>query len=62
MEGEIIKFYREKQNLTQAQLGEGICTTTHVSKIERGKTSYSNEIITLFSKRLSIDIQQEIDK
>src|SRR5699024_11121504 len=62
LEGEIIKFYREKQNLTQAQLGEGICTTTHVSKIERGKTSYSNEIITLFSKRLSIDIQQEIDK
>lgn len=62
MEGEIIKFYREKQNLTQAQLGEGICTTTHVSKIERGKTAYSEEMIMMFSDRLSIDIKQEVDK
>lgn len=62
LEGEIIKFYRERQNLTQAQLGEGICTTTHVSTIERGKTAYSSEIISLFSERLSIDIEKEIDK
>ncbi|MFC0302149.1 helix-turn-helix domain-containing protein [Virgibacillus soli] len=60
VEGEIIKFYREKQNMTQAQLGEGICTTTHVSKIERGKTAYSDEIIAMFSERLSIDIKKEI--
>lgn len=59
-EGEIIKFYREKMGLTQAMLGEGICTTTHVSKIERGKTAYSPDIITLFSERLGIDIYQEI--
>ncbi|GGI15652.1 helix-turn-helix domain-containing protein [Gottfriedia solisilvae] len=60
LEGEIIKFYREKMGLTQAMLGEGICTTTHVSKIERGKTAYSPDIITLFSERLGIDIHQEI--
>ena len=58
-QGEIIKFYREQANLTQAQLGEGICTTTHVSKIERGKTAYSDELIMLFSERLGIDIHQE---
>lgn len=61
MEGRIIKFFREKYNMTQAQLGEGICTTTHVSKIERGKTAYSDELISLFSERLSIDLQQEIE-
>lgn len=46
--GEIIKVFRERNGITQAQLGEGICTTTHVSKIENGKTAYSPEIITLF--------------
>ncbi|MCD7033676.1 helix-turn-helix domain-containing protein [Metabacillus sp. GX 13764] len=58
--GKIIKFYREKMGMTQAQLGEGICTTTHVSKIERGKTAYSADIIALFSERLGINIQNEI--
>lgn len=58
--GEIIRFYREKAGLTQSQLGEGICTTTHVSKIERGKTAYSDDIISLFSERLGIDIHHEI--
>src|SRR5699024_8795130 len=33
----------------------------HVSKIERGKTAYSEEIITLFSERLSINLRHEID-
>lgn len=60
LEGEIIKYYREKMGLTQAMLGEGICTTTHVSKIERGKTAYSADIIALFSERLGIDIENEI--
>jgi HTH-type transcriptional regulator, quorum sensing regulator NprR len=60
IEGEIIRFYREKMGLTQAMLGEGICTTTHVSKIERGKTAYSPDIIALFSDRLGINISQEV--
>ena len=61
LEGEIIKFYREKSGLTQAMLGEGICTPTHVSKIERGKTAYSPEIISLFSAVLNIDIQRKLN-
>ncbi|WP_042150049.1 helix-turn-helix domain-containing protein [Paucisalibacillus sp. EB02] len=61
LQGEIIKFYREKNKMTQAQLAEGICTTTHISKIERGKTAYSEELITLFSERLSIDIKKEME-
>jgi transcriptional regulator with XRE-family HTH domain len=58
-EGKIIKFYREKSQLTQEQLGRGICSDTHISKIERGSTEYSPEIIIFLSKRLQIDISQE---
>jgi len=58
--GEIIKYFRERNGLTQGQLGEGICTPTHVSKIENGKTAYSFEIISMFSERLQIDIEKEM--
>ncbi|MDX8289290.1 helix-turn-helix transcriptional regulator [Metabacillus indicus] len=61
LEGEIIKFYRKRAGLTQEQLGKDICTATHVSKIERGHTQYSEEIIDLFSARLHIDIKKEIE-
>ncbi|WP_088070649.1 helix-turn-helix domain-containing protein [Gottfriedia luciferensis] len=60
LEGEIIKFYRKKAGLTQEDLGKDICTATHVSRIERGETRYSAEIIKLFSQRLQIDIEKEI--
>ena len=60
LEGEIIKFYRNKAGLTQEQLGKGICSSKHVGKIERGQTSYSPELILLFSERLNIDIEKEI--
>lgn len=59
-EGKIIKFYREKAKLTQAQLGEGICSVTHISKIERGLTEYSPEITILLSKRLKVNIEKEL--
>ncbi|MBP0726116.1 helix-turn-helix domain-containing protein [Bacillus sp. RG28] len=59
-EGKIIKYYREKKQLTQEQLGKGICSTTHISKIERLQTEYAPEIITLLSKKLEINIHEEI--
>lgn len=58
--GEVIKFYRQKAGLTQEELGRGVCSVTHVSKIERGQTPYSPEIISLFSERLFIDIEKEV--
>ncbi|MDY0410186.1 helix-turn-helix domain-containing protein [Paracerasibacillus soli] len=61
-EGRIIKFYREKYGMTQEQLGLGICSTTHISKIERGLTEYSPEITSLLAKRLHIHMEQELDK
>lgn len=57
--GKFIKFYREEAGLTQGQLCEGICSVTHLSKIERGITEYSGEITDLLSKRLNICLNDE---
>lgn len=59
-EGKIIKFYREKARLTQEQLGRGICSATHISKIERGLTEYASEITSLLAERLQIDMEKEV--
>jgi HTH-type transcriptional regulator, quorum sensing regulator NprR len=61
-EGKIIKFYREKYQLTQEKLGKGICSDTHLSKIERLQTAYAYEIITLLCERLGINMDQELNK
>ncbi|MEH7334444.1 helix-turn-helix transcriptional regulator [Neobacillus drentensis] len=61
-EGKIIRFYREKYQITQEELGYGICSGTHISKIERLHTEYAPEIITLLSERLGINIENEITK
>ncbi|REE68015.1 helix-turn-helix protein [Paenibacillus taihuensis] len=61
-EGKIIKLYREKAQLTQEQLGIGICSDTHISKIERGITDYSPEIVTLLSERLGISLEEELSR
>ncbi|PEL06034.1 helix-turn-helix domain-containing protein [Bacillus sp. AFS017336] len=60
IEGKIIQFYRQHRNMTQTELGEGICSTTHVSKIERGLTEVSDNTITLLAERLNIIMEDEI--
>lgn len=61
IQGKIIKFYRELQGLRQADLGNQICSSTHVSKIERGITEVSDETIDLLANRLQINMQVEIE-
>ncbi|PGS48701.1 helix-turn-helix domain-containing protein [Bacillus sp. AFS041924] len=61
LEGQIIKFYRERQSMMQKDLGVGICSSTHISKIERGLTEVSKETIDFLSKRLCIDMETEIE-
>ncbi|NLP52397.1 helix-turn-helix transcriptional regulator [Bacillus sp. RO1] len=61
LEGKIIKFYREFQGLKQKDLGEGICSSTHISKIERGLTEVSDETIEFLCKRLGIQMESEIN-
>ncbi len=59
-EGLIIKLYRERSGMTQTQLGKGICSVTHISKIESGNTKYSAEITDLICERLNIDLEKEL--
>lgn len=60
IEGKIIKFYREKNRRTQGELVKGICSVTHLSKIERGMTEYSQEIMDMLCDRLCIDMAREV--
>ncbi|PGM48853.1 helix-turn-helix transcriptional regulator [Bacillus sp. AFS053548] len=61
IEGQIIRYYRQKLGLTLEQLGKGICTLAYLSKIELGQTIYSSEIVELLSNRLNIDINNEVN-
>ncbi|MFP5111340.1 helix-turn-helix domain-containing protein [Bacillaceae bacterium C204] len=60
IEGKIIQFYRIQKNMKQSELGEGICSTTHISKIERGLTEVSPKTLQLLADKLEIDLQTEI--
>jgi len=61
LEGKIIKFYREMKQLRQKDIVHGVCSTTHISKIERGQTEVSSDIIEILSTRLGINMQEEIE-
>lgn len=60
--GSIIQYFRQKKGLTQEELGHGICSKTHLSKIERGLTEVSDETISLLCERMGFDIDEEIEK
>ncbi|WP_163101085.1 helix-turn-helix domain-containing protein [Peribacillus alkalitolerans] len=62
LQGKLIKFYREQTGLTQGKLVEGICSVTHLSKIERGITEYSGEITDLLANRLNINLDDEFSR
>ncbi|MFD1737324.1 helix-turn-helix domain-containing protein [Bacillus salitolerans] len=62
--GVIIRGYRRGRQLTQEELASGICSISHLSKIENGSKEYNEETITLLLQRLDIDlnkIQNEIN-
>lgn len=61
-EGEIIKFYREKYNITPDQLGHGICSKSQLSKIENNQANHSIEVINKLTERLGIDLELEVTK
>ncbi len=60
--GSIIQYFRQKKGLTQDELGHGICSKTHLSKIERGLTEVSDETISLLCARMGFNIDEEINK
>lgn len=54
--GEEIKRLRKTNNLSQAQLAEGICTQATISGIEAGKGYPSVDILYILSIRLKVSL------
>ncbi len=53
----IIKVNRLLQGKSQREVCDGICTTSHLSKIEQGDTQPSREIIVQFYKKLGLNAE-----
>lgn len=59
--GSILKYYRMRNNLTQAELSKGVCSISHLSKIESNKYIPHNETINELFKRMGIEWEREVD-
>jgi HTH-type transcriptional regulator, quorum sensing regulator NprR len=53
--GPLIKYFRTQMGLTQKELAEGICSVSHLSKIENNGKDANIETISLLLDKLKID-------
>lgn len=60
--GRIIYYHRRKQNKTQEQLCRGICSVTHLSKIENNVKDANPKTMQLLCERLQISTEEEQEK
>jgi HTH-type transcriptional regulator, quorum sensing regulator NprR len=60
--GKVIYYHRRKQNKTQEQLCQGICSVTHLSKIENNAKEANPKTLQLLCERLQISIEEENKK
>lgn len=58
--GSIMKYYRLQNGMTQAELSEGICSVSHLSKIESNKYSAHKETLEDIFKRMNIEWKNQI--
>lgn len=61
MIGQKIFFFRKSKGMTQEQLAQGICSISHLSKIENGHEVPSEDTLSHLCNRLGINIK-DIDK
>lgn len=59
--GPLIKYHRTKKRITQATLCEGICSITHLSKIENNNREGNAETIRLLLERLKVNLREVED-
>ncbi|TFE04071.1 helix-turn-helix domain-containing protein [Jeotgalibacillus salarius] len=55
--GSIIKYYRTKKGLTQTELADGICSTSHLSKIETNMYSANEETVNMLLAKLDLQLE-----
>lgn len=58
--GKILKSLRLKKNFTQDQLAEGICSKSHIARLESGSRGPSSYLIELISSKLGENLQDYI--
>lgn len=56
--GQLIRQERIKQKMKQSTLAEGICSASHLSKIENGTAIPSEEVLQLLLNKLSIEVKE----
>ncbi len=56
--GPLIKYYRTQKGFTQKELANGICSVSHLSKIENNGKEANDETISLLLDRLHISINR----
>ncbi|SFD13811.1 Helix-turn-helix domain-containing protein [Bacillus sp. 491mf] len=57
--GKIIYYHRKKQCKTQEQLCRGICSVTHLSKIENNSKEANLDTLKLLCERLGVSVEEE---
>ncbi|MGG2024687.1 helix-turn-helix domain-containing protein [Gottfriedia sp. S16(2024)] len=60
--GKIINYHRKKQQMTQEQLCDGICSISHLSKIENNSKEVNIETLNLLCMKLGISVEDEKNK
>lgn len=60
--GSVIKYYRTKNNMTQLQLADGICSISHLSKIESNTYTPHESTIEALLAKMGVHWSKEIDK
>lgn len=53
--GPLIKYFRTQKGLIQKELAQGICSVSHLSKIENNSKDANKETIALLLEKLEID-------
>ncbi|TFD97038.1 helix-turn-helix domain-containing protein [Jeotgalibacillus sp. R-1-5s-1] len=56
--GSIIKYYRTKRGMTQTELSEGICSTSHLSKIETNMYAANEETVGMLLDKLGLKLEE----
>lgn len=60
--GSIIKYYRTKNKLTQSQLADGICSISHLSKIESNAYLPHESTIKALLSKMGVQLNNEVEK
>ncbi|MBB6454115.1 transcriptional regulator with XRE-family HTH domain [Salirhabdus euzebyi] len=58
--GKLIKYHRNKKQITQKELAQGICSVSYLSKIENESIEPSEDVLKLLSERLGLDFNVRV--